>query len=62
MVPNNFVERPLVLIVQDEMMAQAHDTKSKSWVFNDQHALRKKRKELGMGFTKVMSSVQQLVG
>jgi hypothetical protein len=33
--PNNFVERPLVLVVQDEMTAQAHDTKSKSWVFND---------------------------
>ena len=38
----NFVERRLVLLAQDEMTAQANDTTSKTWVFEDQHRLRKK--------------------
>ena len=40
--PQNYVERRLVLCAHDEMMAQAHDTNEKSWVLEDQHALRKK--------------------
>jgi hypothetical protein len=38
--PANFIECPLVLLAQDEMISQA-DTTTKSWVFEDQHALRK---------------------
>lgn len=40
--PDNYVERRLVLCAHDEMTAQAHDGKAKSWVLDDQHALRKK--------------------
>ena len=40
--PQNFVACPLVLVAQDEMTAQAHDTVSKSWVLGDQHKLQKK--------------------
>ena len=40
--PQNYVERRLVLCAHDEMTAQAHDTNEKSWVLEDQHALRKK--------------------
>lgn len=40
--PDNYVERRLVLVAHDEMTAQANDSKEKSWVFEDQHALRKK--------------------
>ena len=40
--PQNYVERQLVLCAHDEMTAQAHDTNEKSWVLEDQHALRKK--------------------
>ncbi|KAG1803044.1 hypothetical protein EV424DRAFT_1582458 [Suillus variegatus] len=40
--PDNYVERWLVLVAHDEMTAQANDSKEKSWVFEDQHALRKK--------------------
>jgi hypothetical protein len=54
--PNNFVERPLVLVAQDEMTAQAHDTKSKSWVFNNQHALRKKGPGRGLHQSDVICS------
>jgi len=35
-------ERPLVLVAHDEMTAQANDARAKSWVLEDQHALRKK--------------------
>jgi hypothetical protein len=38
----NYVERHLVLLAQDEMTAQANDITSKMWVFEDQHCLRKK--------------------
>lgn len=40
--PENFVERRLVLCAHDEMTAQAHDGNAKSWVLDNQHALRKK--------------------
>jgi hypothetical protein len=40
--PENYVEQRLVLCVHDEMTAQAHDSPVKSWVFEDQHSLRKK--------------------
>jgi hypothetical protein len=38
----NFVERRLVLLAQDEMTAQANDIMPKTWVFENQHRLRKK--------------------
>ena len=37
--PSNYVECRMVLVVHDEMTAQAHDTVRKSWVFENQHAL-----------------------
>ncbi len=37
--PSNLVNHPLVLVAQDEMTAQAHDSLSKSWVLGDEHAL-----------------------
>lgn len=40
--PKNYVERRLVLCAHDEMTAQANDANVKSWVLEDQHALRKK--------------------
>jgi hypothetical protein len=40
--PSNFVERALVLLAHDESTMQANDSNDKSWVFEDQHALRKK--------------------
>jgi hypothetical protein len=38
----NYVECQLVLLMQDEMTAQANDITSKMWVLEDQHHLRKK--------------------
>ncbi|CAK5267892.1 unnamed protein product [Mycena citricolor] len=38
----NFVERRLVVVSHDEMTAQANDAAQRRWVFEDQHALRKK--------------------
>jgi len=38
----NYVDRRLVLLAQDEMTAQANDITSKMWVLEDQHRLRKK--------------------
>ena len=40
--PKNFVERQLVLVAHDEMTSQANDDTTRRWVFEDQHALRKK--------------------
>ncbi|KAG2031688.1 hypothetical protein BDR03DRAFT_1015862, partial [Suillus americanus] len=40
--PDNHVECQLVLVAHDQMTAQANDSKEKSWVFEDQHTLRKK--------------------
>jgi len=40
--PTNFVNHPVVLVAQDKMTLQAHDTVAKSWVLEGQHALRKK--------------------
>ena len=42
LVPRNYVERRLVLCAHDEMTAQANDARSKSWVYEDNHPLRKK--------------------
>jgi hypothetical protein len=52
----NFVERPLVLVAQDEMTSQAHDTVTKSWVFENQHALRKKGAGRGLHQSDVICS------
>ena len=54
--PSNFVERPLVLVAQDEMTAQAHDTVLKSWVLGDEHALRKKGVGRGLHQSDVICS------
>lgn len=45
---SNFVERPLVLVAQNEITAQANDTVLKSWVFDNQHKLRKKGIDHGL--------------
>ncbi|KAJ6483914.1 hypothetical protein C8R45DRAFT_829902 [Mycena sanguinolenta] len=41
-VPDNYVERRLVLCPQDEMTCQANETTAKSWVLENQHKLKKK--------------------
>jgi hypothetical protein len=41
-VPNDYVEHHLVLCPQDEMTVQSNDTLPKSWVFENNHRLRKK--------------------
>jgi predicted transcriptional regulator len=38
----NCVERRLVTVVHDEMTAQANDGKAKSWVWEHEHAIKKK--------------------
>jgi hypothetical protein len=40
--PDNFVERRLVLVPQDEMTAQANDGVKKSWVLDGEQPLKKK--------------------
>ena len=40
--PANFVERRLVLVDHDEMMAQANNADLKSWVLDSEHALKNK--------------------
>jgi hypothetical protein len=56
MMRRNFVERILVLVAHDEMTAQAHDSVTKSWVFEDQHALRKKGVGRGLHQSDVICS------
>jgi hypothetical protein len=46
--PENYVKQRLVLCVHDEMTAQAHNSPVKSWVFEDQHSLRKKGARCGI--------------
>jgi hypothetical protein len=40
--PQNYMEKHIVLCAQDELTAQANDSKVKSWVYKDHHPLRKK--------------------
>jgi hypothetical protein len=54
--PQNYVEWRLVLCAHDEMTAQAHDTNEKSWVLEDQHALRKKGVGRGLHKSDVICS------
>ena len=54
--PANFVDRPVVVVAQDEMTSQAHDTVTKSWVLEDQHALRKKGVGRGLHQSDVICS------
>jgi hypothetical protein len=56
----NYVERQLVLLTQDEMTAQANDIISKCWSWKISIVLEKK--ELAMAFTRVIHCVQQLDG
>lgn len=53
--PPNFVETRKVLLAHDEMTAQANDARGKSWVFEDQHTLRR---EWVTVCIRVMSSVK----
>jgi hypothetical protein len=41
-VPDNYVERRLVLCAQDEMTVQENDDEGKTWVLENQHKLKKK--------------------
>lgn len=41
-IPENYVERQLVLCSHDESTSQANDSPEKSWVHQDEHALKKK--------------------
>jgi hypothetical protein len=52
----NFVERRLVLLAQDEMTAQANDIMPKTWVFEDQHRLRKKGVGRGLHKSDILCS------
>jgi hypothetical protein len=54
--PDNYVETRKVLVCHDEMMAQSNDTRVKSWVFEDQHALRKKGVGRGLHQSDVICS------
>lgn len=54
--PSNFVERRLVLVAHDEMTVQAHDGKKKSWVMDNEHALKKKGVGRGMHHSEVICS------
>jgi hypothetical protein len=40
-VPPNFGEKRLVLVAHDEMTTQQNDGKKKTWVHEDEHALKK---------------------
>jgi hypothetical protein len=53
---SNFVERRVVLCAHDEMTAQANDSRVKSWVFEDQHSLRKKGAGRGVHQSDVICS------
>jgi transposase len=52
----NLVERWLVLCAHDEMTVQAHDGRKKSWVMDNEHALKKKGIGRGMHHLEVICS------
>ena len=54
--PQNYVETRKVLVAHDEMTAQSNDAKVKSWVFQNQHALRKKGVGRGLHQSDVICS------
>ncbi|KAF8869856.1 hypothetical protein BD779DRAFT_1479391 [Infundibulicybe gibba] len=54
--PQNYVERRLVLLAHNEMTSQANDAREKTWVFQDQHALRKKGAGRGIHLSEVICS------
>jgi hypothetical protein len=54
--PHNYVEPRLVLVAHDEMTAQANDSSGKSWVFGDEHCLRKKGPGRGIHKSDVICS------
>jgi hypothetical protein len=54
--PPNFVERRLVLCAHDEMTAQANDDTSMSWVYEGEHALKKKGVGRGMHQSDIICS------
>ena len=55
--PTNFVKRWKVLVAHDKMTAQANDAQGKSWVFEDQHTLRKKGVGRGLHQSNVICSM-----
>jgi hypothetical protein len=54
--PPNCVERQIVLCAHDEMTVQANDGKSKSWVLEGEHALKKKGVGWGIHHSDVICS------
>jgi len=54
--PANYVEQQLVLIAHDKMTAQANESNGKSWVFGDEHHLRKKGVGRGIHKSNVICS------
>lgn len=52
----NYVEFWLVLLMQDEMTAQANEITSKMWVLEDQHWLRKKGVGCGLNQSDTLCS------
>ena len=55
-VPNNFVERRLVLCAHDEMTAQANDNVGKGWIFDGAQPLWKKGAGRGLHQSDVICS------
>ena len=55
-VPPNFGEKRLVLVTHDEMTTQQNDGKKKTWVHEDEHALKKKGQGRGMHYSGVICS------
>ena len=56
-IPDNFVERKLVLLSHDEMTCQANDSQKKSWVYEGEHALKKKGVGRGLYQSDVICSI-----
>ena len=52
----NFAECRLVLVAHDEMTAQANEAQPKTWVFENQHRLRKKGPGRGIHQSDVICS------
>lgn len=52
----NIVEREVVLVPHDEMTCQQNDGKKSSWVFEEEHALKKKGQGRGLHTSGVICS------
>ena len=54
--PQNYVEKCIVLCAQDKSTAQSNDLKTKSWVYEDHHLLKKKSARQGIHQSNVICS------